>query len=193
MEEPKTVATKELEQSSGNKLFKTNRENRPSIASPDDFAPEILISLIQQLTAKMGHHLIEDAQSFMKMNAAERKTALEKFKEAEEAAKSAENNIETLADLQNFSGGRLAVFDDDMYQKFKNLKLFLMKKYYRAPSVLKVTKKGQKMITKIFEILDQNPKLIINFDISQEKYQQIVDFIAGMTDNFAEDFYLKNI
>lgn len=103
----------------------------------------------------------------------------------------AENNIESLVDLQNFAGGRLAVFDDTTYQQFKTLKSFLMIKYYRAPSVLLVTQNGQKMIRKIFESLEKNPLLMENYNERQDKYQQIVDFIAGMTDNFAENFYRK--
>ncbi|PID70058.1 deoxyguanosinetriphosphate triphosphohydrolase [bacterium DOLZORAL124_38_8] len=105
----------------------------------------------------------------------------------------ATNHIQTFDDVQNFQGGRLAVFDRSMYKKFRALKQFLMKHYYRAPKVMDVTNRGQKIIKSLFVLLEQTPTLMQNFDPQKDKYQQIVDFIAGMTDNFAEDFYKNHI
>lgn len=70
------------------------------------------------------------------------------------------------------------------------LKSTLFTKMYHHPIVLEQTHKGEKILSEIFDFLVKNPQTIPE-NFSGKKSDNIKDFIAGMTDQFAENFWKK--
>ncbi len=97
-------------------------------------------------------------------------------------------NIRILADVQK-TPELLVTFSADVLKQFYELKQFLMHRYYLSPSVQKVTEKGQEMISEIFDFLHQYQYHLPDNFLSEEPLERrICDYIAGMTDRFAEKF-----
>ncbi len=97
--------------------------------------------------------------------------------------------IQSLEDVQK-SKKRMVYFSKNFYPKFKELKNFLIDRYYSAPPVVVVTDKGEKMVADIFEYLIDHPhKIPEDFFPEEAPEQRVCDYIAGMTDRFAEEFY----
>ena len=97
-------------------------------------------------------------------------------------------NITSLADVQTCPE-KIIVFEPEFYQQFRAVKNFLMQRYYCAPEVKMMSIHGKTVVTGIFDYLVHNPDKITHFDPEADKYTQICDFIAGMTDRFADEFY----
>ena len=89
------------------------------------------------------------------------------------------------------SGQREAIgFPAEMRVEFVMLKEFLYKNYYSAPSVRAHTDMGKEIISKLFAKLEERPGLLPEY-LQQEGETlevRIADFIAGMTDGYAEEF-----
>jgi len=97
-------------------------------------------------------------------------------------------------DIRNFPE-EILKYSSEVLKIKTRLKKDLFTKMYHHPVVLVQTKKGEKIISEIFDFLLQNPeKIPANFTkISPEISQQICDFISGMTDQFAENFWKNNV
>lgn len=108
------------------------------------------------------------------------------------AESSAENlqrlEITSLADVQTTSE-KIIVFEPGFYRQFKAVKAFLMERFYSAPMVKNMSAHGREAVAGIFDYLEQNPEKITHYDPKEDLYVQICDFIAGMTDSFAEELY----
>ncbi len=90
-------------------------------------------------------------------------------------------------DIRNFSEEILEYSPEVLTIKTR-LKKDLFKKMYHHPIVLEQTNKGEKIISEIFDFLMKNPeKIPANF--TGKSFEQIKDFISGMTDKFAENFW----
>ena len=75
----------------------------------------------------------------------------------------------------------------------KKIKSFLKRKMYYHKNVIFNTKKGKKIIKKLFLSITKDPKRYINvskYDKSNIA-RSICDFIAGMTDRYAINLYNK--
>lgn len=110
----------------------------------------------------------------------------------------AEQGIQTLGkffspqEIRNHESGILQ-FSPKFFPVQKKLKDLLFKKMYHHPMVLEQTSRGEKILAEIFDFLSQNPqKIPTNFEVSSPVYIRIRDFIAGMTDSFAEKFWKEN-
>jgi dGTPase len=101
------------------------------------------------------------------------------------------HNIKSLKDVQNCKNKIISLPATERSQ-VQALKQFLMERYYQSPSVSNSTKFGIQIIAEIFEHLQKNPETIHHYKKNENLYTQIADFIAGMTDRFAEEFY-KNV
>lgn len=115
---------------------------------------------------------------------------------ADQSAKNVEKfSLKSLADVQK-NPEKIIAFSQEFFQKFKALKTFLMERYYRSESVQKMTKSGEQIIGDIFEFLLKHPEKI-SFRRGMELHDwkrdpvevRICDFVAGMTDEFAENFW----
>lgn len=94
-----------------------------------------------------------------------------------------ENSRSTLAE------GKIE-FTDIQRDEFLQLKNFLFDNYYSAPSVKIQTEHGEKVIAHLFSVIEKNPDLLpVYLQKGADSLEiQIADFIAGMTDMYAEDF-----
>ena len=104
-----------------------------------------------------------------------------------------ENNIKTLP--QVYSNPTLVKFSPDLEEKNRELKDFLMKNLYHHYKVIKMQEKSKRIIESLFFIYVKEPtqlppqfqKTIPEFG----KERATCDYIAGMTDRFAQYEYEK--
>ncbi len=105
-------------------------------------------------------------------------------------------SVKSLADVRAYDG-ILVQFSDDMRRDLDVLREFLSSHYYFSEKVLAQSKYGQEIITKLFHSYVDHPEKL------PEHFQQMLtsgaqvevvikDYIAGMTDSFAER-ELKNL
>lgn len=106
-----------------------------------------------------------------------------------------ELNLQTNSDWENAwkKGERPIRFSDSLRPKVYELKSFLHKNLYKTPSVVEMSSKGQDMIEKLFAHYIQNPNQIPDTYqgiLSEEgEHRAVCDFVAGMTDRYAEKLY----
>lgn len=102
--------------------------------------------------------------------------------------------IEKFEDVKQ-SKKKIISFSADFFKKKEELRIFLFQKFYRMPSVMTMSEKGQKIITELFAFFLKNPSHIPEDYHIKSKGKElryiVCDYIAGMTDNFAEEAYKK--
>lgn len=102
--------------------------------------------------------------------------------------------IKTLADVRCHEG-RLVMFSKKMHERNKQLKAFLFKNLYRHHKVERMRVKAERFLTLLFENYIDNPSLLPKK--YQRRYEQqgkervICDYIASMTDRYAQDEYKR--
>jgi len=104
------------------------------------------------------------------------------------------HGVDSLAAVRNCPQ-RLIGFSDDINGKNRQLKRFLYEKLYCHYKVERMRLKAERFLTKLFETYLQNPTLL------PDNYQQrfsghgiervICDYLAGMTDRYAQDEYKR--
>ena len=102
------------------------------------------------------------------------------------------HHLESIETLQNTSTPFIS-FSKEMHNKNKELRKFLYTHFYKHYNVYRMNKQGQLIIRKLFNAFKEDRYLL------PQKYQKklklasvervICDFIAGMTDTFAEKEY----
>ena len=100
------------------------------------------------------------------------------------------NKINSLKSVRDHKG-KLIVFSAPMVAKQKELRAFLMKHFYLNPKVEKVISHGRRTIKNLFRHYRLHPALMpseyANLIIGGEPPEIVIkDYIAGMTDGFAE-------
>ncbi len=107
-------------------------------------------------------------------------------------------NIITANDVKNYN--KLIIsFSNNVKQLNSELKKFLHKNLYKHQDILKMTKQANVTISNLFSIYNENIKLLpqkfYNYNLrkinSGHKERVICDYIAGMTDRFAQKEYVK--
>lgn len=104
-----------------------------------------------------------------------------------------ENNNEFETPLLGFQ----AIMSQDAKALLKTLKDFVLMNVIRRPEVQTLEYKGQQMILKLFEVLQENPKRLLpastysKYQASENKKRVICDYISGMTDSYATKLYHK--
>jgi dGTPase len=101
--------------------------------------------------------------------------------------------ISSLSDVQSYSAP-FARYGAELADMNTELRAYLYRNFYQHPQVYRMNKKGQFIIRKLFEAFSQDFKLLpLHFQdmISDEHLSSriIADYIAGMTDTFAEKEY----
>lgn len=99
-------------------------------------------------------------------------------------------SINSLADVRGYDG-ILVQFSDEMRRDLDVLREFLSSHYYFSEKVLAQSEQGQEVITKLFHAYVEHPeKLPEHFQkmLAGDVRAEVVikDYIAGMTDSFAE-------
>ncbi len=99
-----------------------------------------------------------------------------------------EYKIETLEDVQK-SQKKIVKFSPEFFEQLKIVRQFLMERYYNSPVVKANTERGQKIVGEIFDYLTAHPEKLPDYLHSDDPLEvRICDYIAGMTDRFAENF-----
>lgn len=110
------------------------------------------------------------------------------------AAQLQNHSIAHLDDVRHHSG-KLVAFSSDMKERNKELKAFLFRKLYRHHKVERMRVKAERFLTLLFENYMKNPLLLP--EKYQRRYEQhgrervICDYIASMTDRYAQDEYKR--
>ena len=92
----------------------------------------------------------------------------------------------------------VADFSPNMKEKVSSIKSFLSSKMYNHDKVKSMTQNAHKIITSLFELFMNADDMIYskylpNYENENHKSRMICDFVAGMTDNFAQTIYNKHI
>ncbi|TGK59962.1 deoxyguanosinetriphosphate triphosphohydrolase [Leptospira wolffii] len=101
--------------------------------------------------------------------------------------------IETRSDLNRIymEGKRIASYDSEFSDKVRELKSFLHETLYRHPSVVVTSDRGRDIIEALFHHFRKQPDSIpetYRDRIASEGLERCVcDFVAGMTDRYAEE------
>ncbi|NJM31749.1 MAG: deoxyguanosinetriphosphate triphosphohydrolase [Limnobacter sp.] len=110
----------------------------------------------------------------------------------ETARRIREYNPSSVADVQK--APLLAGFGEEMAELNRALKQFLRKSLYQHYQVLRATRKADLVITDLFTVFMQDPRLLPpQFKARAEKdtARAIADYIAGMTDRYATQEHKK--
>ncbi len=104
------------------------------------------------------------------------------------------NNISTLDDVRNHQDSQVS-FSPKMSELNQQLKKFLFRRLYRHSKVERMRVKAERFLTILFENYLENPTLLPErHQLRFEKYDKervICDYIASMTDRYAQDEYKK--
>ena len=108
------------------------------------------------------------------------------------------NNIESFEDVRNFSG-LIIGFSKEIKKSNIELKKFLYANLYKHPDVEKMTNRANLIIEKLFSYYNEDisllPKEYFDYNVNKInagfKERVICDYIAGMTDRFAQQEYSK--
>lgn len=110
--------------------------------------------------------------------------------------------IDSLSKVRQ-AGKILVAFSERMKSDVDKLGSFLMENFYLNWEILSMTNKGRMIITRLFEEYKRNPRLLPpeirrEYELALQKGGEdrepdrvIADYIAGMTDRFAEEEYLR--
>ncbi|MFO7765494.1 MAG: deoxyguanosinetriphosphate triphosphohydrolase [Pelovirga sp.] len=110
------------------------------------------------------------------------------------AEKLHQHSIKSLEDVRHHKG-KLVLFSNATHERNRELKAFLFKKLYRHHKVERMRVKAERFLTLLFESYIENPGLLP--EKFQRRYEQhgkervVCDFIASMTDRYAQDEYKK--
>ncbi len=103
-------------------------------------------------------------------------------------------NIKTTNDVQNCKE-RLVSFSPEISKKKLELQGFLQQNAYNHYRVVRMSDKAKRFVEELFKAFVENPmQLPPEYQKWIEEaglYQGVCDYIAGMTDRFAQDEYLK--
>ncbi|MFH1546007.1 MAG: dGTP triphosphohydrolase [Patescibacteria group bacterium] len=105
-----------------------------------------------------------------------------------------ENKIKSLNEIKNFHE-ILVSFSPSTQKDLEELREFLRAKFYLHPEVKKLSERGADMLEKLFTSIFKKPELLPAEFTAKLKIDSreivVADFVAGMTDDFAEEFVKK--
>lgn len=103
------------------------------------------------------------------------------------------HSIETLDDVRN--APILVSYSDEMQEKNSKLKTFLFNNLYSHYKVLKMQHKAERYINKLFNVYMEDIRQLPHSYIERVKQdgaeRVICDYIAGMTDRYAQEEYTR--
>lgn len=105
-----------------------------------------------------------------------------------------EYGIETIDDVRNAHKWVIS-FSPELARQKKELQEFLLDKVYHNYRVARMADKAKRFIKELFEAFVENPRQLppdVQKDINElGLHQGVCDYIAGMTDRYAQDEYKK--
>lgn len=104
------------------------------------------------------------------------------------------NKIKTTNDVQNCKE-RLVSFSPEISKKKQELQVFLQQNAYNHYRVVRMADKAKRFVEELFNAFVENPMQLPpeyqRWIETAGLHQGVCDYIAGMTDRFAQDEYLK--
>ncbi|MBI4549916.1 MAG: deoxyguanosinetriphosphate triphosphohydrolase [Candidatus Omnitrophica bacterium] len=89
------------------------------------------------------------------------------------------------------AGRRIVEFSPEMKQLKKSWRKFLSTRLYNHYRVVRMTEKAKRLIRNVFSVYIENPRQLPPPVLEREKrdglYRVVCDYLAGMTDRFAQD------
>ncbi len=102
--------------------------------------------------------------------------------------------LKTLDDVRQ-AGLDVVAFSESMESRVRELEAFLREKVYRHPRLIRMDNKAVRFVTRLFEAYLAEPKLLpprfAARIADQGAHRVICDYVAGMTDSFAQAEYSK--
>ncbi len=102
--------------------------------------------------------------------------------------------VEGVHDLEKVRGP-LVIFSPSLVKKKEELRQFLHTHLYQHYRVVRMTDKGQRLIRGLFQAYLRKPGQLAPSVVERAKkeglHRAICDYIAGMTDRYAQDEYLR--
>lgn len=81
--------------------------------------------------------------------------------------------------------------DDDTYHYFTEYRNFNFKNIYYNPILQESNRRCEMIVEILFDYYVEHPEYIRDFNENYDIVQNVIDYIAGMTDNYATDQFLK--
>ncbi len=120
------------------------------------------------------------------------RTATDLLQETESRLES--QNITSL-DMLRSSGERVCAYSEDMAVRFRELREFLFAQLYRHPRLMHHATSAREVIETLYEHFTVNPEKMPDRFVKMldNEINQIVvaDYIAGMTDRYAENLFME--
>ncbi len=102
--------------------------------------------------------------------------------------------INSFADLEK-TAKRVVEFSDEMADLKKEWRAFLSNRFYNHYRIVRMTEKGVRLIRAIFTVYLERPAQLPSSVLKRAQrdgiYRAICDYMAGMTDRFAQDEYRR--
>ena len=104
-----------------------------------------------------------------------------------------DKKIKTLEEIR-LQNEPIVAFSNEMQSYVNTIRMFLSERMYNHQKVRSMTKNAEKIITSLYGVLIKDNDLIytklkIKKNDKISKTRMICDFIAGMTDNYAQSIY----
>ncbi len=107
-------------------------------------------------------------------------------------------NPQTIDDIRE-AGHQIVRFSDTIFPKIKELREFLFARFYGAPPLRQMAARADIVITGLFRTFTSDPSLIpavwrakmTDHTITLDSPRLIADYIAGMTDGYAEHEFAR--
>ena len=99
--------------------------------------------------------------------------------------------IKSISDIYSCKD-KIVCFSNKFTKIEKEIKFFLRTKMYNNKKVIVKNNQGKKIIKKLFDVINNNPKKYLNnSQLKLNKQRTVADFISGMTDRYAINLYNK--
>jgi dGTPase len=91
---------------------------------------------------------------------------------------------------------QIVVFSENMAQKVETIRFFLKDRMYQHSRVREMTENANKVVLFLFDMLNSDQNVCDTEGVesvigSNNHYRIVCDFVAGMTDNYAQSMYNK--
>jgi len=90
----------------------------------------------------------------------------------------------------------VVAFSPEVHRMNRELKTFLLERFYRHPRVIRMQKKAERVVAELFQAYVAEPAQLplevqARLEEGEDLYRVVCDYIAGMTDRFALQEYAK--
>jgi len=165
---------------------------KSGLVNPEEFASTEIWRRAQEVALKRYGPLNGDMQAAQGVRFVISLQVEDAIRATSEAVASA--GVGSVEDVRAARAG-LACFSAEMRQMLAQLQALLFKKLYRHYRVVRMSEKAMRFLKDLFKQYLANPDQLPDFyrdrADQEDPYQVICDYIAGMTDRYAQDEYKR--